>query len=166
MEHFRGQVSGTATEGFGEVFLSDVLLCEAEVSEATVTVRVNENIFRLEISVNDIKRVDVLDGQHDFGDEEPGLVLLKDLLFVEVEGEVAARAVVQDHVEVVGSLEAVVHFDHEGVVSILQDVALSDGVLQVLVPVQESFFQDFHREFLALTLLFAFENLSESPMPE
>ena len=127
---------------------------------------VNENIFRLEISVDDIQGVDVLDGEDYLGDVEAGLVFFEDLLFVQMVGEVAAWAVVEDHVQVVGGLETVVHFDHVWVRGLLQDVAFGDGVLQVLVPVQKGFLEHFHREFLLGALSPALEDLSEGTVAE
>ena len=90
---------------------------------------VDENVFGLEVSVQNVHVVQELHGENHFGDEELGLVLLKDLAFLEVDAEVASRAVVENHVQVLWSLETVVHLDDVGVVGPLEHVGLRDRVL-------------------------------------
>lgn len=110
--------------------------------------------------------MDVLDGENDLCDVEARLILLKDLLFVEVVGEVASWAIIEDHVQIVGSLKAVMHFDHIGMRGLLQNVAFGDGVLQVLISVQECFFEDFHRVFLVCAFSLALEYFAEGAVPQ
>lgn len=79
--------------------------------------------------------MDVLDGEDNLSNVEPRLIFLEDLLFVEMVGEVATWTIVENHVQVIGGLKAIMHFDYIGVGSLLQDVAFGDSVFQVLVSV-------------------------------
>lgn len=166
VQHFWRQISRAAAEGLRELLLPDVFLGESEVCQTAVAVGVNQYVLWFEISVDDIQGVDVLDGQNDLGNEELGLVLLEDLSLVQMVGQVAARAVVENHVEVVRRLEAVVHLDHERMVRLLQDVALRNRVLQVLVPVQERFLQHLHRVDLWVAFAGALEDLAEGTVAQ
>lgn len=76
--------------------------------------------------------------------------------------QVTSIAVVKNHVQVVGSLETVVHLDDKRMFSLFENVALGDCVLQVFVLIKECLLQHFHCINLILTLESAFEHLSES----
>lgn len=58
------------------------------------------------------------------------------------------------------------HLDDERVVSRLQNIALSDSVFQMLVPVKESFLQNFHGEVLLLIFQAAPEYFTESSVAQ
>jgi len=55
-----------------------------------VALFIDENVFRFEISVNDIKRVNVLDGKDYFRNKELSLIFFEDLLLVKVVSKITA----------------------------------------------------------------------------
>ena len=62
-------------------------------------------LFWFQISVDNIQRMDVLDGEDHLCQEEHGLVLLKDLAYSQVVCQVSTTAVIQDHVQIARCLE-------------------------------------------------------------
>ena len=54
------------------------------------------------------------------------------------------------------------HFDNKGMLGLFEDIALCDGVLKVLVPVQKCFLEYLHRKFLSLPLKIALKHFSKS----
>lgn len=86
MQHFWRQVGRATAEGLGELLLADVLLGQSKVSQAAVTVRIDEDVLRFEVAVDDVEAVDVLDGEDDLRNEESGLMLFEDLPLVQMVG--------------------------------------------------------------------------------
>jgi len=68
---FRGGIIGAPTTRFQEVAVLD-LAREAEVRNLDVQVLVKQDVFRLEISVNNFEFVAVLDARHDLLEEPTG----------------------------------------------------------------------------------------------
>lgn len=100
-----------------------------------MTLSIDKYVFRLQISINDVKTMNVLYSKDDLSDEEFGFMLLENLSLVEMISKIAPITVIQYHIEVIRGLEAVVHLDHEWMVGLLEDIALSDSVFQVLIPI-------------------------------
>ena len=58
-QHFRGQVLGCATECGCSLAKLDVLLAQAEISEDDVSVGAQQDVFRLEVSIDDVHAVEI-----------------------------------------------------------------------------------------------------------
>ena len=94
-----------------------------------MTVCVNQDILWLQITIDDVKLMDVFDGQYDLSNKEFRFILIKDLALIQVHSEISARTKVKDHIQIIGRLKTEVHLDDERVVCVLQNVALGDRIL-------------------------------------
>lgn len=83
----------------------DAFLRQPKVSKFAVAFRVDQNIFRFEIAVHYVERVNVVQGQYCLSDVKLGLLLCKYVPLHQVVGKVTLRAQVQDHVQVLGRLK-------------------------------------------------------------
>lgn len=68
-EDFRSDVVWGAANGIGSL-LDD--FSESEISELEISFDINEDVFRLEISIGDVVAVQVLEGEHNLGGVETG----------------------------------------------------------------------------------------------
>lgn len=75
------------------------LLGKAEVSEADVSLAVQQNVLGLEVAVDDFFGVQVLDGADDLGGVEEARAVAEAPPAAQVAEELAARHVVHQHVE-------------------------------------------------------------------
>lgn len=73
-DDFGSKVLGSATKGMRSVSF-DSLLGEAKVRDADVTLRIQDEILRLQVTVNDVVVVEMADPHRDFGGVELGSVL-------------------------------------------------------------------------------------------
>ncbi len=81
-----------------------------------MAVKVDEDIIRLQVSVENVIIMQVFEGEDDFCDVEPCVLLFQSDFLGDQVAEVFARAVVRDQVQVLRRLECEVHLQHEGVV--------------------------------------------------
>lgn len=116
LHHFRRHVPGRAAGFLGVVGGEE--LGDAEVGDVEEAFEVEDEVLGFDVPVDDFVGVDVLEGEEDAGDEEPGLRLVEELLLVprDVKAQVAAREEVQNEVEVFEVLEGVVKVYDEGMV--------------------------------------------------
>ncbi len=112
------------------MLLMITLFAKAKVSEDNVPIRVQEQVLRLQVTVNNALRMQVAQGGRDLGGVEPGPRLGEDALPLQVEEELAAVDVVEDKVELLPRLERVVEADEERVLEVLDEhVALGHDVV-------------------------------------
>lgn len=71
-EHFGRQVLGSPAQGVGP---SVAVLSEAEVGQLQVTLLVNQDVFRLQVTIHDVLRVHILKHQANLGRIEPKTVI-------------------------------------------------------------------------------------------
>lgn len=109
------------------------MLAEPKVSQLEVASAIEQNILRLQVSVDNLFGVEVFDGQDEFSNVETCLILRKNDFSGQVETEIATRAVVQCQVEVVRSLERIMEINNKWVVGLFQNVGFYDGVLELLL---------------------------------
>lgn len=101
--------------------------------------------------------MDVFHGKNDFCDIEAGFILIEDLPLIQMESQVTSGTVIQDHIEILRSLEGVVKLDDVGVVRELEDVALCDGISEVIVLHKESLLEDLHSKLVTLRLILSLD---------
>ena len=77
LDHLRGEVVWGATEGVGLVAELHGILCETDVGDAHVALRVQEHILWLQVAVDDLQHVKVMQGGADFTGVQLGLGLGK-----------------------------------------------------------------------------------------
>ena len=89
------------------------VFAQSEVDQPAMSSQIENDVFRLEISVDDVDAVQVLDGQQDLRQVEDGHALLHSVrLFEEVE-EVSARIIFGDEEHLLLSLKWADEFDLE-----------------------------------------------------
>lgn len=93
---------------------------------------VEQQVLGLEVAVDDVVRVQVVEGEGDFGGIELGDGVGEALGLAQQAEELAALDKVHDHVEVLCVLEGAPQGDEEGVLDLLQHAALVVGVLDLL----------------------------------
>lgn len=87
----------------------------------------------------------VLKGEDYLSDNEFGSALAEFFLDDDELSKVAVGAIIQRHVEIEWSLEGVMQFNDKGKVYFLQDVGLTDCVLQLFLANQLLLIEDLHR---------------------
>ena len=111
---------------------------------------VQQNVLRLQVSVDDPRLVKSLEPQNNLGGIKSDSVLVKPLLLPEMEKEFTTIKEVHDHVELVLSLEGVVHLHQKRIVNVLQYVSFSLSMVK-LIPIDEGdLFEYFHGVVLGL----------------
>ena len=77
------------------------LITEAKINELNVVVVIEQQIFRLQVPVNDAKFVDVLNARQDLRVHLACFLLLKPPVFYDVLEQLATAAVLHDQIQVV-----------------------------------------------------------------
>jgi hypothetical protein len=77
----------------------------------------HEDVGKFEVSMHDLVLVEGLEGVEDLEEELDGLFLRERLVLLEVLGEIAFVAVLEDQIEVVGGLLDVVELDDVSVIA-------------------------------------------------
>lgn len=108
------------------------LLGEAKIGDLEVAVAVEQQVLGLQVTVDDVVRVQVVQGQGDLGGVELGDGVGEALGLAQQTKQLAALDKVHDHVQVLAVLEGAPQGDEEGVLDLLQHAALVVGVLDLL----------------------------------
>lgn len=141
-------------------------LGEAKVSEDDITILTQEDVLRLEVTVDDAKGVEMLEGQDDLGGDEDSDLLIEHPLPGQVSKELAPWDVLEDQVQLPLSLEGVVEFNDEGVLNGLEDLTFSLCMLRVFgVNDDSSLFQGLHGKETTRGALTNKKDLSVRPCP-
>ncbi len=106
-QDLRRHVLNRAAECVGLIAFEDGLLAQAEVSEFDMANRVEKNVLRLQISVNDAFRVQVLQREQDLGQVEAGHVLHEDALALQLHEQLTATQVLEDQIQFAVGLKGV-----------------------------------------------------------
>jgi len=128
-DDFGRDIIGRTAQGVSDV---GDFLCEAEIGQLDVAVLVQQDVFRLEVPVDDIQSVEVLDGEKHFGGVEFGHWRGKALGLAQEREELSALYVIHDHEQVVTVLESAPHSDDEGVLGEFEHTALVIGMFDLL----------------------------------
>mmetsp|Transcript_3869 Transcript_3869/g.8766 ORF Transcript_3869/g.8766 Transcript_3869/m.8766 type:complete len:266 (+) Transcript_3869:1063-1860(+) len=116
-------------------------------------VGIEEHIFGLEISVDDLTRVEVLESGRDLRRIQHRSLLGKTARVLQVEKELAAVAVVHHQIQLRWSLESEAQVDEERVVRVLKGTALSLCVNHLVPLEQQLLAEHLHRIDLVIALL-------------
>lgn len=162
IEHFWRQLGDTAAETGGLGVVVDFLLGQPEVSQLGVSLFVQHHVVGFKVALDDVVRVQVLDGQQDFGDVELGGVLVELLQLVQDLAQVAARALLHDQEQLLGGLEGLEEFHDEGVLHVGQDVAFGLGLARQVAAHDLLLAQHLHRLEALLALLLHQLDLAET----
>lgn len=123
---------GKLTEGVGLVLgTGETFFAEAKVCHANVTLVGEKEVLWLEVTVDDSGVVQVLEREADLGAVELDALDRELLLALKVEEQLTAVDEVEDEVEFVVGLEAVMEVHEERVVQFLEDVKLRHCVIDL-----------------------------------
>lgn len=89
------------------------LACDAQVSDAQVPLAVDDQVLRLDVSVDDAVLVQVFEPQEETRREELGLFLREASHLANVVPQVSSWQVVHHQVQVEFVLEGITHIDNE-----------------------------------------------------
>lgn len=104
---------GRSTEGASGVAIPHVLLAQTVVGDLDVTVQSEEDIVKLQVSVDDALLVEVLQSEQNLSSVELGS-FRRELLFLDVQHQVTTADVLHDKVNACLGLEARMQTEEEG----------------------------------------------------
>mmetsp|Transcript_17233 Transcript_17233/g.42736 ORF Transcript_17233/g.42736 Transcript_17233/m.42736 type:complete len:312 (-) Transcript_17233:812-1747(-) len=112
-----------------------------------------QHVLRLQVTVNDVHRVQMLQSKHNLRTIKPAPSFRESAGLLEVKEELSTAAVLQDEVQLPRVLEGVMESDNKRMVHTVEDLALSLRVHH-LVPLHDVVLpQNLHRVRLLLTKL-------------
>uniref|UniRef100_A0A182Q467 Uncharacterized protein n=1 Tax=Anopheles farauti TaxID=69004 RepID=A0A182Q467_9DIPT len=141
-DDLRREILGRAAQRPGSALDA---LREPKVRHLQVALRVDQQILRLQIAVDQIEIVQVLEREHDLGGVEARVRLGEPADLAQVREHLAARHVLQHHVQVRVVLEVELETDQERERDRLKDALLVQRVLDLLQLHHLLFVQDLHR---------------------
>lgn len=124
LDDFGGEVLWGSAETICFIVESNALLGKTEVSYPNVALRVQENIFGLQVSVDDAVRVQAANGLDHLGSVDLGSELVELAFFSQICEHLASIEEVDDEVELGFGLEGVVQTHDVRIFDILQNVSL------------------------------------------
>ena len=152
VQHLRANVLRTPTQRVGEIRLPEILLTESKVRQLDVTIKVYQNVFGLEVAIDDVFGVKIFDGENDFGNNQASLFLCKVLPVAQMKEEFSGWAELEDQVEEVLGVESVFKVDNERVLQPHQDISLEHDLLDFVARNDILFVHDFHGHQLSAGL--------------
>ena len=93
----------------------DVLFRQAEICNLDIAISSDKHVLRLEVSVEDVLRMEMVQCKEDVGGIEPSCVLLESSNLTQVEKELPTWAVLKHERQFAIALECVIHLDDKRV---------------------------------------------------
>ena len=124
----------------------------------------NHNIFRLQISIDNIFFVKVFQSQKNFSSIYSNLSLGKSHFLHQMEAEILPRAVIQPQIDIVGCLEGEMQIYNKWMTQLFQDVQFSNNILDLFVDYKLLLFEAFQSIFyliLRIALVWGKKNPAE-----
>lgn len=112
------QVLSSATEAVCLIFGLLQKLCQTEVRQPNVTIRVHQHVLWLQVSVHDLFGVQIAEGHQDLRADKFNCLLVESLHLVQVVVDVAARDILQEEVDPQLIRKHVVHRVDKGMVRV------------------------------------------------
>lgn len=157
-------VFGGPADGEGPALSQE--LGEPEISQFEVAVVADEQVFRLQISEDDVLAMEVFEAGSDDGAVETGLVSGEALHIAEVGKKFPAVDEFQDEVEVFGVLSESLEVDDEGVVDLGVDEVLVVDVVDLLGLHDLMLVEQLESHVLASLLVLGHLHLAEASLAE
>lgn len=132
------------------MFVGNSELSKSEVPKFKVPISVQQNVFWLQVSVNDVSLMKRLQSADDFSCQKLNLLLCKGCVLFQMLKEFPSFHEIHYQIEFVLCLESVMNFDQERTEVLLQNKPFCLGVLYLMSLKQIQFFKHLHRiEFLS-----------------
>ena len=106
---------------------------ESQVSEDSVTSLVQQNVLRLQISVDNVQTVEVAEGGDDLCEVEDGSVEVESSIAAKIRKEFPATNEWSDQIEMMSVNTPPGQLDQERMIDLLQDLLLVLDMLHLLV---------------------------------
>ena len=106
---------------------------ESQVSEDSVTSLVQQNVLRLQISVDNVQTVEVAEGGDDLGEVEDGSVEVESSIAAKIREEFPATNEWSNKIEMMSVNTPPGQLDQERMIDLLQDLLLVLDMLHLLV---------------------------------
>jgi len=132
---------------------------ETEIAQFDVPVRIQQNVFGFQISVNDAAFVQVSNREQQFGGVESRHAFREAAKARQVEKEFTAGTVIKHQIQFVGCLKGVVQFHDKGMVDDRENLSFRPCSFNLSPLDQVRLFEDFHGE--ELSAFFSFSLLYE-----
>ena len=129
LQNFWGEILRRATKGKSSVLDH---FSKTKISQLNVAIRRNEQVFRFEVSVDDIFAMEVLEDEDELGGVEGGFVGLEHAFFSEVGEELSAGNVFQEEVDGCGVLVHALEVDDKGMADRFENLVLVADMVDLL----------------------------------
>ena len=160
LQNFWSKILRSTTECRRAIIIrEETLLGDTKVGHADVPFTGEQQVLRLEITVENTTVMEVFQAKHDFGAVEASALFAEGLVLLEVEEELSSVDVIHDEVQLVRGLERVVEVDKEGVAELLQDVLLGLRVFNLSSVEDGLLVENLHRVDFASVLLLHLDDL-------
>lgn len=128
--YFWCQVGDASAKSVRDCLWLHSQLGQPEISQLNVTLRVEQDVLRLQVSVQNLILVQVADGLHQLSGIDLCSLLVKLFLFSQVSEHFASVHEIDGQVQLGIGLEGVVQFDNVRTLGMLQDLALGVDLLE------------------------------------
>ena len=126
-ENLRGHIAWGSRGVFHVVDFS--LFADSKVGQSEISLLLEDDVFGLDVSVDEALSVDVLEGLYETGREEFDLGFAEGLFDAHVKSEVSSSGKVHQQVEIVLVLKGGLFVDDEFVAELVKDLVLiGDGL--------------------------------------
>ena len=164
IQHFRGEVGRTPTKSFSKIILS--LFAESKVYEKDMAILSQHDIVRFQVSIDDVQRVNIFNGQNDLSCIQSDFFIRKGHLLIEMFCQVFPFTILEPKVDIVGCLEGEMKVDDERMIDLLQDIDLGDNKLSLFA--QNDFFLLKYFQGIKLLVFYTFckKNFTKGTLPQ
>ena len=144
LNNFRCKIFCSSTDTLCLSMSNYIFLWKPKVCYLCVSISCHQHIFRLEISVENVLRMQVMQCQQDITCVESGSIFLEPSNLRKIEKEFSTWAVFQHKEQFTLTLEGIVHFDNEWMLYIFQDSPFSHSMFNLVPPYDLSLLQYLH----------------------
>ena len=153
-QHLGCKVCWRATETTSLRVVHDADLRQAEVSEKGVAIFVIHNVIGLQITEDDITRMQVFKRQQNLSEVDTCSILSKSLIFLQGTAHISAWRVVKKQEELFRRLERILEPNNEGMVRHSHNITLRLRILHQVLAEDLLLVKNLHRVVLARPMRF------------
>ena len=106
-----------------------------------MTIFIKKNIFRFEVTVNNVLLMKMFNSKTQLSGIESGLFFRKSNLSGKMKTEISSRAIVKSEIEIVRSLKGKMKVDDKLMIRLFEYVSFNDGILELFLKNEILFLQ-------------------------